>query len=163
MSDENDFIMISSCNPEGQKINLDLPLLETPATMDFNTTMRNYHNYYIEHLGKKTVLVYTCVDTPTKHTIFDKVDDKHINVNVWKKCFADESGIFRFDEPNYSDLTTVLLSKGQPIRRICGYCCKTYLNDFIERMVDYKGWNVVMITHDETKKTYHIDRIFLAK
>ena len=158
MSDENDFIMISSCNPEGQKINLDLPLLETPATMDFTTTMRNYHNYYMEHLGKKTIIIYTYVDIPNIHNVFLRLYEN--NMGIWRTCFQNDVSEKFWKHPNYRSMQLRLSSGSNSDNEFDEF---DNLNDFIEMIVDYKGWNVVMITHDETKKTYHIDRIFLAK
>ena len=81
-------------------------------------------------------------------------------MGIWRTCFQNDVFEKFWKHPNYRSMQLRLSSGSNSDNEFDEF---DNLNDFIEMIVDYKGWNVVMITHDETKKTYHIDRIFLAK
>jgi hypothetical protein len=174
MEEDNNFVLLLNGSPEGQKVDLNLPLFDIPATGAFDRIMQTYFDYYYEHIGKKTFIICTITWNKFEHFIWTpKYNTKDYDYKTWYQCLLGDSGFINsylnknttykggIGNPHlelYSGDTLYKLNKGQ---------LKKYpsLHTFLERMVDYKGWNVVMITVDNRCfiQEHHIDRIFLAK
>jgi len=169
MSD--DFVLISNPLPEGQKVNLELPLIENDESDDFFQLYFKLVDFYQANLGKKTIVIHTDPEDPDRHSVyFDHHNhQQHVCSMVLSNLLGDPYKQHPLSNPKERPAYTTWEAYQQfnqswrASQIVCYKDRKYNVHTLIEMMIDYHGWNVVMVTCDKTSKDFHIDRIFQPK
>lgn len=160
MSNEDDFIMITNPSPEGQKIDVDIPLMEMSETTHFPDIYQNYLRHYQEYLGKKTLILYTDTSSPNFCTVYSDMGNYEGYSHGLAIINAFDPTI-KFKIMEFRRILQVYKEDNSNLPRIYyGEWRSRSLKCFMNVMIDYNNWNVVMITGNIEKAEYHVDRIF---
>lgn len=153
--------------PEGQDINLKLPLIETNESYNFTDIYFKVLDYYRNMLGKKTIVMYHNPNFPDIHNIVMNRELTYDNPD------PEYDKVYRNEFLNLINQSNDSSGRPSNITRFC-YSSRikydttsnpNYINicNFIEMSVDYHDWNVIMMTWIHPVNDFKIDRVFLCK
>lgn len=160
MSNDTDFTLINNPLPEGQKVDLKLPLIETNESDDIYDIYFTILDFYRKNLDDRTILIYTDPLCPKIQYIYLNKNNESKSYNQIISTmlgFLDKGSSFKGPHKVFE----YFYFRSDNINNNNPNCIGT--PDIIKLLVDYYNWNVVMMTCDKTSKDFHIDRIFLSK